>query len=366
MSQPYGRIFIVQSNLERTLSELIAIPSVTSNTIACHEILAYVRSTLASTDMFIRDNISIPNPWILATTQDTLEPDILLVTHLDVAPAEESMFKLRNQDGKLQGRGVYDMKFAAACYIELIKAHGNDLKKLNIGFLFTTDEESGGECMPGILDMGLKPKVAFIPDGGDDWKIEARAKGLYGVQLTAHGLTAHSSRPHEGDNAIHKLMDAIATLRKSYPNTEPSGATLSVNALKAGSGALTQLADQASATLDFRTFSENELTAFRSQVEELARTHNLDMHINYHGAPLLFDKDASVVQTFLHALQKQTGKDVEYMESYGATDGRYFAEHGIPCIITEPRGGNRHGPEEWLKTEDLGAYYELIERWLIQ
>lgn len=355
----------MQTNLEKTLSELVAIPSVTNNSTACHEILAYTRNTFASSGMFIRDETSIPNPWFLATTKETLTPDILLVAHLDVAPAEDNMFTLRNQDGKLQGRGVYDMKFAAACYIELVKTHKKDIKDLNIGFLFTTDEESGGQCMPSILEMGLRPKVAFIPDGGEDWKIEARAKGLYGIQLTAHGLAAHSSRPHEGDNAVHKLIDVLNILRESYPNAQPSDATLSINALKAGSGGLSQVADQASAVLDFRTFSGDQLKTFCAQVETLAQAHNLDIHTNYYGAPLLFDKDATVVQPFLQALQEQTGKDITYMESYGATDGRYFAEHNIPCIIVEPRGGYRHGPEEWLKTEDLGGFYALIERWIL-
>lgn len=354
----------MQENLEKTLSKLVSIPSVSSNSAACHEVLAYVRSKFNSFDFLIHENLDTPNPWFLATTKDTMTPDIVLLAHLDVVPAGDHMFTLQKKDNKLFGRGTYDMKFAAACYIEFIETHASELSKLNIGFLITTDEEIGGMSISEVFNLGFRPKVAFIPDGGGDWKIEERAKGLLGIEFIANGKSAHGSRPWEGENALHRLMDALQMLRTAYPLTSSSDSTLTINTLNAGN-AINQIADYAVATADFRTFSLDELNLCRSLASQIAEDYSLEFTISHEGYPLLLDKTSPYVTPFLEAYRIQRGHEPEYVESYGATDGRHFAEYDIPCIITEPHGHGRHADEEWLLTEDLGNYYQLIERWLL-
>ena len=354
----------MQADLETTLAQLVSIPSVTTNAVACAEILDFVRNEIEPLGLFISGDANTPNPWFIATTQDTKEPDVLLAAHLDVVPAPTELFLMQKHDGKLQGRGVYDMKIAVACYLEFAKNHADKLRGMNIGFLFTTDEEAGSDCMPRIMESGWRPGVVFIPDGGDNWHVEERAKGLYGVELTARGKAAHGSRPWEDDNALHRLMDVLAILRQSFPSNDPFDSTLAINELHAGA-AINQVADYASVKIDFRSFSKDELAIYRAQLEQLAKKHDLEICVIQEGAPLLFDKKAPVVQNFLQALKDQMGEEILYTESYGASDARYFAQYDIPCIIVEPTGGGRHSPDEWLLAEDLTKYYELIEHWLL-
>lgn len=355
----------MHTELETTLSQLISIPSVSSNPEACREIITFVGDQLAPYGLSITTNLETPHPWLLATTKATKEPDVLLAAHLDVVPAPAELFTMQKRDGKLIGRGAYDMKLAAACYLELLRNNAAALSDLNIGFLFTTDEEVGGQSMMDILESGLRPKVVFIPDGGDNWHIEERAKGFYNVEIVAHGKTAHGSRPWEGENALHRLIDAVQTLRQSFPSQKPEDSTLAVNQMQAGQ-AVNQIADYASVKIDFRTFSRDDLRAYRAQVERLAAENNFDVNVVHEGLPLKFDKHAPVVQDFLAALQAQTGESPRYTESYGGSDARFFAEYDIPCIIVEPRGGSRHAPDEWVSAEDLPRYYALLERWILQ
>ena len=134
----------MQTSLEATLAQLIAIPSVTENTAACSEVIEFVKQELASHDLFITESPQdTDRPWVYATTQHTRTPDILLAAHLDVVPAPHHLFTLRHEGEKLLGRGVYDMKLAAACYLEFLKNHKQTLSNLNIGVLFTSDEEIG-------------------------------------------------------------------------------------------------------------------------------------------------------------------------------------------------------------------------------
>jgi len=351
-----------QQKLERTLAELVAIPSVSGDSNACHEVITYVRDRLTPYNLFIRGDFEGDNPWFIATTQDTNTPDILLIAHLDVVPAKE--YKVEKRGDKLYGRGVFDMKLAGACYLELFKDHAETLASLNIGFLFTTDEELGGQSMLAVLATDLRPKMVFIPDGGDNWHVEERAKGFYHTRLTARGKASHGSRPWEGDNAVHRLLEVLDTLHQAFPGKKPADSTLTISSFHGGE-AVNQTPDHATATIDFRSFSPTDLVAHKNQVMELAVTNNLQVDIIQQGDPLILNKQAPAIQSFLAILQEFTGEEVHYTEAYGGTDGRYFAPHNIPCIIIEPQGGKRHADDEWLLAEDLYRYYQLIERWIL-
>lgn len=353
----------MQQKLEKTLQQLIAIPSTSVDIPACDEIIAFMEEELGTLGLYLQRGAEDANPWLLATTMETKTPDLLLTAHLDVVPASEELFTMEKRDGRLYGRGVYDMKFSAACYLELFRQHIDTLKHQNVGILFTTDEETGGFSVKNILAKGLRPKVAFLPDGGDNWCIEKRAKGLWGLNLTTYGKAAHGSRPWEGENALHHLIDVIQILRSKYPEGKPSTATLSVNRMQAGE-ATNQIPEYASVDMDFRTFDKQELEAFKLLIAELARIHHLETTTLNLGDPLLFDETRPEVQGFLAAFETVMGRKAEYSESYGGSDARYFAEHDIPCILIEPNGGKRHSDGEWLEAKDLGTYYQLLETWV--
>lgn len=355
----------MQHNLEATLAKLVSIPSVTSNSAACHEVLEFVRTELADLGLFIYSDTNRTNPWMVATTQNTKTPDILLAAHLDVVPGADALFTMTEQDGKLHGRGVYDMKFAASCFIELLKTHASDLPHLNIGVLFTTDEEFDSSNMNAVFDWGLRPGMVLLPDGGDDWAVEQRAKGIYVFELTAHGKTAHGSRPWEGDNALHALLDVAQTLRLQFPSANPGDPTLSINKIHSGE-VLNQVPHHAIVAGDFRSFNKQDLADCQLLVNELANLRRLHVRIVSTGDPVIFDSaDNLDVQRFLHLLPQTTGEsEVRYGESYGASDARFFAQYDIPCIVIEPHGGGRHSHGEWILASDLEKFYQLTERWI--
>lgn len=355
----------MQTNIETTLARLVAIPSFSNNTAACREIIKYAKDELTRLGLHVTssDN-STATPWFFATTRTTLKPDILLAAHLDVVPAPDELLTLRRRDGMLHGRGVYDMKFAAACYLEFLKAHANKLHQLNIGILFTTDEEMGGASMNEVLATGLRPKVVFIPDGGDNWHIEERAKGFFGIELNAKGRTAHGSRPWEGNNALQRIMDICQALRHRYPLGNQGGMTLSITGMEAGT-TTNQIPDSASALLDVRSFDSRELSEFKEFISELTKTYDAEITFTQIGAPVIFDKSNPNIQSFLQTLEEVHQSPVRYHDSYGGSDARYFAPHNIPCIIIEPTGGGRHGENEWIMANELLDYYHLIEHWLL-
>ena len=117
---------------------------------------------------------SDPYPSLLAGLDvDALNPALMLSCHLDVVQAREEQFEPQIQGDRKIGRGASDMKFAVPVFFNVM----NRLKagKEKILLAFTFDEEIGGNKGIGCLldEVGLRPKVGFIPDGGDNFQIEA-------------------------------------------------------------------------------------------------------------------------------------------------------------------------------------------------
>lgn len=350
----------MQHNLEAYLAKLVSYQSTANNPSERRAILAYIQEQFEPLGFYMKADLESDTPWIAFTTQPTKNPDIMLAAHLDVVPGAQSLFILRRDDDRLYGRGTYDMKFAAACYIELAKTHADQLRHLNIGFYFSTDEEVGGDSAIEFA-RDWHPGILFIPDGGGDWHIESKAKGLYGIALTAVGLSSHGSRPWEGNNAIHRIMDFCQDIRALYPLKGTEDATLSVSKIEGGE-AFNQTPDSAFASLDFRSFSHDELDSFFDDVMRLSGKYDVAVTVAQQGAPVIFDPNHPESKRFLKAFEKH--HPIQYVGSYGGSDARHFAEYGIPAIIVEPHGGGRHGEDEWILAEDLSAYYHLVEDWL--
>lgn len=354
----------MQENLENTLASLVAIPSAPNDSFACHAVMNFVHDELKTYNLTIEDHFDTTRPWLVATTQVTKTPDILFYCHLDVIPAPSHMFQMEKQNGRLLGRGVFDMKFAAACYLEFLRNHNDSLSDLNIGFLFTTDEERDSACMSEVIATGLRPKVVFMPDGGGNWEIEKRSKGFLAIELVATGTTAHGSRPWEGDNALHSLLDIIKPLREKYMLQEKEHPTLMINSIQSGQ-AVNQIPDLAIAKIDFRCFNQHEMDEYKMILNDMLVQHpNLTLNVQNSGETIEFDESSPHVKGFLRTFKQLRGTLPTYTDSYGGADSRFFNPLGIPSIIIEPRGGDRHGDNEWLEASDLAKYYELVERWI--
>jgi succinyl-diaminopimelate desuccinylase len=119
------------------------------------EALDYVSGYLIDRGMHVNRFESNGHESIVATVNpDTKTPKVMLAAHIDVVPAPDEMFAVRKEDGKLYGRGVLDMKFAIAAYMQLADELQNHLQDYDFGIMITSDEELAG--MNGV------PKLLVI------------------------------------------------------------------------------------------------------------------------------------------------------------------------------------------------------------
>ena len=364
----------LQARLETTLARYVAMPTESTNLAANAEAI----KTLADEFVGLGMTVHVENqiyPWLIATANPRAHANrhvkVLLALHFDVVgPAHENHYTVKMTKDKIFGRGVIDMKFASAVCHELVKdlAAADTLCAYDFGILITSDEERGGnDGARDFIQKGWKADIAIVPDGGRDWKVEARAKGLRYLYLKSTGLSAHSSRTWEGKSPLPTFLPALQTIMAKFPNDDSSGIVVGINTVETtNSGALnsTQTPGWIKAGISIRAFEENQVQAAEQFIKDVAKKHGLSIETTLKDSPVHIMREHPLVQQFLETLRELRDKPLEFSEALGASDARYFAAAHIPTAVLYPEGGDLHGANEWIKRSDLSQFYELLKQYL--
>jgi acetylornithine deacetylase/succinyl-diaminopimelate desuccinylase-like protein len=351
----------------QVLRKLVDMPTISGHTAPTKQALTYIGHFLGTRGMHVKHFERGGMHSLVATTKkDATTPTIMLSAHIDVVPGKKELFSLSEKGGKLYGRGVMDMKFAVASYLAFVDSIKDKIADYDFGIMVTSDEEVGGNNGTGWLvqEMGYKPKVALVPDGGENWQLETFTKGVQWIKLEAAGKVTHASRPWEGESAIHRLLGAIDEIRKLVPE-EPvrTGSYLSVGTIEGGSTA-NQLAGSASAMLDIRTGSVSEHKELTERITAISKNHGVIANVMVNDPPCVNDAEDPYILVFKELLAIVTGKEHEYGYGFGATDGRFFNQAGVPSIIIEPPAGARHQETEWLSREGFDQFCIILAQYI--
>lgn len=352
------------SELTSTLQKLVAFQSIHTDIDQKSFCIDYIANQLSGDNLHLTRGQSDGLPWLVVTTQDTKQPKLLLQAHIDVVPAKSEQFTLTEDLDRLFGRGAYDMKFAAACYLQLIRDLNGVLDKYDFGLMFTSDEEVGGENGVGyLLDQGFGSEICVIPDGGDNWILESECNGAWLVEIVAHGKSAHGSRPWEGENAIDKLIDCLEKVRKVFPMNDHDKNTISISRV-IGGDTINQVPAEARATLDMRFIDNDAYTAKRVDIESVVQNFDLDLETIARVDNVKVDTKQPEIENFMKIAENVRGKAIEYGRSYGASDAHYFTSKGIPTILIRPEGGGAHSDQEWISKQGLAQFYQVLNTYV--
>lgn len=338
------------------LKSLVAFPSVTSNSAANRKLLNFIESYLRERGMHTVMERCGEYSALIATTRFTNRPTIMLTGHCDVVPAKDSLFTLREKEGKLYGRGVWDMKSAIAGYMTVVDRLKDNLQAYDFGVMIVSDEEVNDKSTGELLDRGYVPRVAILPDGAADWRVESRAKGAWNIHITVSGISAHGSRPWEGDSASLKLLDLLTEIRQLFGGNDKDACSLNISVLTCGE-AHNQIPDRAKAVLDVRAPDFDEHGRINSAMRTICERYGAKMTVQHFFPPIEHDFQNQYFTEFIQSIEKVTGKQHEGIMSYGASSAVHFVGRNIPCILTQPTGGDRHGPHEWV---DKASFLHMV------
>lgn len=283
-------------------------------------------------------------------------PELLFTSHMDTVPAGDRRawhrdpFAAEIVGARMYGRGAADAK---ASLVAMLAAVGAlvDVLPLRGTLVFTavSDEEVGGvNGTEFLVDRGLVNPDHVVVGEITHNRLAVAEKGILWVRITTHGRAAHASTPWEGANAISAMLrvlqaieDRIGTRLRtlSHPLVPPP--SLSVGTIRGGV-ATNIVPDWCEATIDRRTLPNENIQAAGAEINRVVadlRAHDpglqVDVEVIQSGPPIETPPGAPIVQAAMdvaRALELQP-EPVGYQQ---ASDGRFFAQRGVPTILFGP------------------------------
>lgn len=364
----------MQEAILHHLSNLIQYRTTNDNSHQIRECFKYIHSALTFYPFIVReymvkyeeDGAKKSSLSYVYLTEETLHPKVILYAHIDVVPASQELFKMQvTEDGKAIGRGVYDMKFAVAVYIEVLRRLFENQSVLpSLAVFLTSDEETGGQYGTKYLleQEGYRADVVIMPDGGKDWKIVKEAKGLLYAEIEATGQTAHSSRPWQGKSAIDTVLQIANEIRAVYPHPvldqERWQTTVNFSRISGGEEtSINQVADQAKLYLDIRyPWGETPREKLGNIVKVFS---NAKIRFPIQKDAFFLDTDNIYVQNWKRLIEC-CSEGIVFVKEYGTADHHYFSTLGIPVILSQPKGGYIHTEKEEIDIKSLSKYTEVM------
>lgn len=344
--------------------KLINFKTTSNNIKELNRCIDFIKSYLPK-NLIIKKYIKNKKPSLVITFSKTKKPELFLACHIDVVPAAESLFIPKIKGNRLYARGGYDDKGSAAALLCLMRDYAIQGKKPSFGLIMTSDEETGGENGIGfLLKKGYKSNFAIIPDGGKNFNIVIKQKGILGINLIAKGKSAHGSKPWKGDNAIEKLMKAYLEIKKVFPKTTPKNrwkATLNLGRTKGGDVA-NKVPDYAEAELNIRyTEKESPEKIVKKIKNKIKKIKGIKIKLCKYKKPLVVNKNNIYITKLKKALEESLSKKLKFEYEHGASDASFFSEAKIPAVLVMPIGEDAHSKNEYINLKSLHKFYEAIK-----
>ncbi|HEY2372286.1 MAG TPA: M20/M25/M40 family metallo-hydrolase [Gaiellaceae bacterium] len=135
---------------------------------------------------------------------------LLLNGHLDTVGVAgmEAPFEPRVDNGRLYGRGSYDMKGALAAVLVAALTAGE--QRGDVIVTAVADEELASVCTETVLEH-VTADAAIVAEP-TELQVAVAHGGFVGFEIETSGIAAHGSRPDLGEDAIAKMGPILVAL----------------------------------------------------------------------------------------------------------------------------------------------------------
>ncbi len=299
---------------------------------------------------------------VAARTTGAKNHRVIIAGHLDTVPWGAAGAS-RLADGVLCGRGSVDMKSAIASH--LIHAVSLVSPRVDVTWVFYDQEEVAAD------KNGLGHFASTHPDWmvGDaavlgepsNGGVEGGCNGTMRIELSAHGVAAHSARPWRGENAIHRLHAPLEILSGFEPETRRVDGLdyrESLNAVGVSGGiAGNVIPDEAVLTVNFRFAPDRSPEAAEAYLREVFV--GMDLVVTDQAAGARPGLDGQLIQSLVEHSAR------EVLPKYGWTDVSRFSALGIPAVNFGPGDGAvAHSDNESVATSEIEHCHATLGRWL--
>ena len=344
-------------------SELIALRTTNDNPQAINSCLGVIEAELCDFNVKKFEDKGVKSVIFYNTKIFPKKFKLLLNTHIDVVPGKTSQFKTTEKEGKLFGRGTYDMKCTASVFIILFKNLSKKIKH-PLGLQIVTDEERGGFNGTNFqIRKGVR--ADFVLSGEPtDFNIGIQSKGILAIDVIASGKSAHASQPWKGSNAVVELIKAIQKILNlfSAPSNDEWATTCNLSWIKTTNKQSNLVPDNATARLDIRFILKDKEAILKKIKNVLPK--NVIMTVKHFEPEHNIDASNTFVKKLSSATTLVLGKKPKLMNHHFASDLRHFQKVGCNGATFGPQGAGMHTDNEHVVLKGLQQYYDVLEKFI--
>jgi glutamate carboxypeptidase len=359
----------------KILKDLVALGSPTHNKAANDKVADYLEDILKN-DAWAVERLSQTDvgDQLVARRDVPGDTSTLILCHFDTVweiGTIEAM-TLREEDDKLYGPGVLDMKAGITTAIHalrIIKKNHLELKG-PVTLLLTSDEETGSEHSQHLIESLAKrhDRVLVMEPSRDDGALKVGRKGIGGFEVSFKGISAHAgNNPKDGASAIRELANFLF-FAESLTDYE-QGTTVNLTVAKGGTVS-NVIAEEAHASLDMRAMKLSEAErvekALRGYQPKDARV-TLTITGGVNRPPLEFDEKNQKLFAEAKEAMKTLGFDLEGATVGGGSDGNFTSALGIPTLDgLGSAGEGPHAKHEHIRITETLDRVALVTALLIK
>lgn len=344
--------------------KLIEIESIKENNNGLQVVLDLAKKDLSKYTVFEFEDGGVPSLFFSNRKNNAQQYKIILNAHLDVVPGHNSQFKSYLKDGRLYGRGAYDMKAAAAVEILVFKELA-DRVSYPLGLQLVTDEEVGGfKGTKYQIEQGVRAEFIIVGEP-TNLDIGHKAKGILWLKITFKGESAHGAYLWQGKSAVWEMEKFLGRLKLEYPVpvNEVWKTTVNVAQVMTENATYNKVPDKCELKLDVRFVPEDKdliLDKIKSLLPDCA-----EVEIILHESSQFTEHDNAYLIQLQRSCGEAKGSDCKIVARHGGSDLRFFDQVGGKGVEFGPLGYGHHTEEEWVDVASLEQYYEILKRFLL-
>jgi acetylornithine deacetylase len=364
-----------RSEILAALEALIRTPSVNPSIAPAEAhgeaaIAAVVRDWLAARGIRAWLEEAAPGrPNAVAQIGDGPGPALVLCAHLDtVGTAGMTIlpFEPRLEDGRVYGRGSYDMKGGAAAILSAAAALAGEKLPGRVLLALVADEE---HASLGAQDFVRRHKAdACILTESSEGRLILGHKGFVWVEIVTRGRAAHGSRWDLGVSAIGKMGRVIAALERFdcevlrhrvHPLLGPASQHC---ALVEGGSGLSTYAEKCTLKVERRTLPSETPEQVLQEIETVIREAGEEAEIRnlLDRPPLLSDSASPIASAVRDAATSVVGQPPEEAGVAYWMDAALFAAAGIRTVNYGPAGAGAHEAVEWVDLDSVVSCAKVL------
>ena len=303
---------------------------------------------------------------------------LMLNAHTDTVTLDGPLSSLDpvERDGRLHGRGSFDMKGSLAAAMLTAADYSQQPGRGDLLVTAVIDEEYASLGTSAIVDAWTADAAIVTEPTG--LELSLAHKGFVWADIVTRGRAAHGSLPSEGIDAIARMGEVLtgmtrldSSLRAIAPHPLLGTGSIHGSLIEGGNG-LSTYPDCCRLTVERRTIpgeTDDQVLAElrsllppRSEDRQLADDH---VDITLSRSPFQIDPSHPFVDLVKREYRATLGHaPIEAGES-GWMDSALLAEAGIPTVILGPQGDGAHAAVEWVDLASLAecrALYLSIAR----